>query len=396
MMSSDHNPPRRILFTASMALGDTVMFLPALRSIREMYPDAEMDIVLQHSVSAKPLERLGYFRNVFDLDNRLFLLERAPGRYALPRKFQFAVRHVWRLVTVLVKTCLRYDMVIGHYNSNLPDLALLTLCSGAAVRVGHVRAGKNRFPYTRMYTRSLPFNEASHCGSNLQDLVAALNGEPVSVDSPFWPLHEDDRLWAQEVLSDWRGENRRVIVVAPSVGQFFWKRWPLERFRELMDRMIRELQCGIVILGGPDDKPDVRCLDEPRNPLIRNLVGKTTVGQSAALLAAADLTVSNDSGAAHLSAAVGTSTVTVFGPTDPVLVAPRGQEEQVLRPTGVPCAPCFRNGDPSAALACGDRVCLKSISVDRVMQAVRQVVCSESGQAPTDRVSRQAPHRVTG
>lgn len=73
-MSLDHEPPRRILFTASMALGDTVMFFPILKTIREMYPDADMDIVLEHSVSAKPLDRLGYFRNVFDLDNRLFLV----------------------------------------------------------------------------------------------------------------------------------------------------------------------------------------------------------------------------------------------------------------------------------------------------------------------------------
>lgn len=391
-MGPDHKQPRRILFTASMALGDTVMFLPMLKTIREMYPDADMDIVLEHSVSAKPLERLGYFRRVFDLDNRLFLVRRGQGRYSFLRKSHFAARHAWRLLKTIVKTCFRYDMVIGHYNSNLPDLALLTLCSGAGVRVGHVRTGKNRFPYTRMYTHSIPFDEGSHCGSNLQDLIAALGGEPASDDHPFWPLYDNDRLWAREVLRDWRSESRSVIVVAPSVGQFFWKRWPLERFKELMGRLIGELQCGIVVLGGRDDRPHVRVLDEPPNPLIRNLVGETTVGRSAALLAEADLTVSNDSGAAHLSAAVGTSTVTIFGPTDPVLVAPCGQGDHVLRPTGVSCAPCFRYGDPSTALACRNRVCLESISVDRVMRAVQLALEHGIHQVATDQVVQATPH----
>jgi ADP-heptose:LPS heptosyltransferase len=85
-------------------------------------------------------------------------------------------------------------------------------------------------------------------------------------------------------------------------------------------------------------------------------------------MAAAGVVVSNDSGLAHLAAAVGTPTVMLFGPTDHGWLGPLPPAATVLR-AGLACEPCWRTA-PLAA--CASRVdCLRTLSIDRVEHAVR-------------------------
>jgi heptosyltransferase-2 len=85
------------------------------------------------------------------------------------------------------------------------------------------------------------------------------------------------------------------------------------------------------------------------------------------LLARLRCLVSGDTGVAHLAAAVGVATVTLFGPTDRRLTAPRGRGARSLdRP--VPCAPCFL---PTCPI---DHVCLTRLDPETVLREVRRAV----------------------
>jgi heptosyltransferase-1 len=97
-----------------------------------------------------------------------------------------------------------------------------------------------------------------------------------------------------------------------------------------------------------------------------DLAGATTVGLLPALLSKASLLVTNDSGPMHISAAVGTPVVALFGPTSAVRTGPYGAGHDVL--TGkVPCSPCFsRTCQHTSHLAC-----LTIITPDQVLSAVR-------------------------
>ena len=77
--------------------------------------------------------------------------------------------------------------------------------------------------------------------------------------------------------------------------------------------------------------------------------------------------MSGDTGVAHLAAAVGVATVTLFGPTDRRLTAPRGRKSRTLD-RAAPCAPCFLPRCPI------DHVCLTRIEPDEVLHEVRQAV----------------------
>ncbi len=93
-----------------------------------------------------------------------------------------------------------------------------------------------------------------------------------------------------------------------------------------------------------------------------SLVGRDRPGLLPALLARLDALVSGDTGTAHLAAALGTPTVTLFGPTDPTLTAPRGPATSIAKP--VPCAPCFYTRCPI------DHVCMRAITPEEVSAAV--------------------------
>ncbi len=138
------------------------------------------------------------------------------------------------------------------------------------------------------------------------------------------------------------------------------KRWPLENFAAV-GQSLTERGFKLVILGAPNDKPLAAQLAE-KLPGARNLAGETTLAQFMAELAAADLVVSNDSGAMHLASALGLHTVAIFGSTEPALTGPLGPRTAILR-HHVPCSPCFLRECPL------DFACMTSITPPVVLAA---------------------------
>jgi ADP-heptose:LPS heptosyltransferase len=93
-----------------------------------------------------------------------------------------------------------------------------------------------------------------------------------------------------------------------------------------------------------------------------SLVGRDDPSVLPALLTELDALVAGDTGVSHLAAALGTPVVALFGPTDPVLTAPRGRTTVLTH--AVPCAPCFYRACPI------EHPCLDGLSAARVRDAV--------------------------
>lgn len=130
-----------------------------------------------------------------------------------------------------------------------------------------------------------------------------------------------------------RGREQSRILLHPGSGSPR-KNWPPERFADLARHLVRERGRQVGLLLGPADRAPAQALaallDE--QGLHVPFAVPSGVPDLAHHLAAADLVVGNDSGVSHLSAALGTPTVAVFGPTDPVRWAPPGA--RVVAPTG--------------------------------------------------------------
>ncbi len=140
------------------------------------------------------------------------------------------------------------------------------------------------------------------------------------------------------------------------------KNWPIDRYRELAAHLRR---CGLPIawIRGPADVPfDVPsgdiCIDQPSLPAL------------AAFLSGCRLFIGNDSGVAHLAAAVDCPVVAIFGPSDPVTWSPRGQRVGIVYKK-VDCSPCHRVKRPEESC---ERSCLDRIMVEDVLAGAEQIL----------------------
>jgi heptosyltransferase-2 len=145
------------------------------------------------------------------------------------------------------------------------------------------------------------------------------------------------------------------------------KLWPAVRVAELC-RLLAERGHTPILLGAPSDTDAAETI--AASAPVASLVGRDRPALLPALLTELDVVVSGDTGVAHLAAALGVRVVTLFGPTDPRLSAPRGRTTVVTHP--VPCAPCFYRSCPI------EHPCLDGISPERVYAELALVTARAS------------------
>ena len=148
------------------------------------------------------------------------------------------------------------------------------------------------------------------------------------------------------------------------------KIWPVERIVEFC-ALARRGDTIPVLMGAPDDEELAHSVTARTD--VANLVGRDRPDLLTALLSELDVVVCGDTGVGHLAAALGTPVVTLFGPTDWRLTAPRGPAEVVRRPT--PCSPCFYRTCPI------DHPCLRGIAANDVEQRVRRLLAVATERA---------------
>ncbi|HEV8118738.1 MAG TPA: glycosyltransferase family 9 protein, partial [Thermoanaerobaculia bacterium] len=154
-------------------------------------------------------------------------------------------------------------------------------------------------------------------------------------------------------------------------------RWPAERFGVLSDRLEERGYARAAVIGPGEEDLGARASVSAAHAV--PVLGRDLdpIGL-AALLSRARVVVGNDSGPAHLAAAVGTPVVALFGPTDPGRTAPSGAAVEVLD-RFVFCSPCFRKDCPYG------HECMREITVEMVLGAVerletrREVIRGASG-----------------
>jgi ADP-heptose:LPS heptosyltransferase len=181
-----------------------------------------------------------------------------------------------------------------------------------------------------------------------------------TADPPFYRL-------AIAPASD-RGVTATTVVLAPGckTGEMAAKRWP--GFVALANRL-----SDVAVAGTADDlvQRDGSRLCFPAH--VKMLVNTLSIRETAETLAAAGLVVGNDSGLAHVSAAAGTPTLMLFGPTPDRELGPLPPNVRVLR-RGLRCEPCWFH---ERFAACDGRIdCLRELTVEAVMTAVHQMLTS--------------------
>jgi lipopolysaccharide heptosyltransferase II len=170
-----------------------------------------------------------------------------------------------------------------------------------------------------------------------------------------------------EAARETLGRHGPVIAIHPGAKNGRAKRWPIQHYSRLSDRLSRELNALIVLTGSPNERLLTDALAARMTEPHLDLTGKTSLPELTALMAASAVVVTGDSGPMHIACAVNTPVVAIHGPTDPELSGPSAPDAFILR-RDLWCAPCY---DASATAECrfGNPVCMKDISPAEVFTA---------------------------
>jgi ADP-heptose:LPS heptosyltransferase len=123
----------------------------------------------------------------------------------------------------------------------------------------------------------------------------------------------------------------------------------------------------VVFVGGEADEKITREVLGGMHEPAYSLCGKTTLKELAAVIKNTGLFISNDSGPAHLSAALGVNTLVLFGPTSPEITSPRGQKVRVIQGSCGCKLPCYD-------LSCENNACMQKITVEKVYQEAKNIL----------------------
>jgi ADP-heptose:LPS heptosyltransferase len=179
-------------------------------------------------------------------------------------------------------------------------------------------------------------------------------------------LSDRDRKYAEQLLTN-QGISQQHLKIGlfPGAG---WepRQWMPQRFAVVGNLAAERFGAKILIFGGPNEVDLVAKVAGYVKSNSVTLAGHLKIRQLAALIEKCDVFVTNDTGPMHISVAVKTPTIALFGPGNHKKFQPIGEAHTTIRHP-VPCSPCkqFTN-------KCKDNICMKSISVDEVWEAVKE------------------------
>ncbi|MGQ9517428.1 MAG: glycosyltransferase family 9 protein [Anaerolineae bacterium] len=362
-------PLRAILVVKLADIGDVITSTPALRALRQTYPDARLDIlVTPHSAPA--LTGTGLVDTVIRFDK--FQFDR-PADALRPASLRTAIG----LAADLRRR--RYDAVVILHHLTLPfgrlKYAALATATGAKYRAG-LDNGHGWFLTHRARDAGFgTLHEVQYWLQAVETLGATT--KDISLAAPYL---EEAEAWAEQRLAQWSAESGRrpFVVIHPGSGGYsLARRWPIERFAELARALSRKFGLDVVFVGTPADNVDE--LERRYHGTALNLAGQTTLPQLAAVLRRAALFIGADSGVMHLAAAAGTPVIALFGPTNADAWGPwtAGKSRAIVLQAGLPCQPCAYVGHAIGRReGCPDMDCMRAIQVADVMQAADAILAS--------------------
>ncbi len=332
----------KIVVRGTNWIGDAVMTIPALRELRRIFPDAQISL---HTRSwAK-----GVFQDAEFIDEILPFEKEQNSMQTVRNQAK-----IWREK--------QFDLAILFTNSF--QTALLAKLGKAKKRFGYKNEGR-AFLLTDSVEKPIWKNEKHEVFYYLNLIAEVENAyfgtKTVLEKQPDSDLEVSEvrKLNARKILEE-NGIDLTKKIIALGVGSTNSraKRWGTENYAELNDKLQSELNANVILIGSEDELDISREVFEKSTSKPIILTGETSLSEAVAILAEVNLLISNDMGLAHVSSAVGTKTLTIFGPTNPLTTKPRNSE--IIRRKDVECSPCMLRDCPI------DHHCMKWISPEEV------------------------------
>ncbi len=319
------------------------MTVPALRELRRVFPSAHITLATRAWAE-------GLFAGAEFIDS----LQVHDGS---------GLRSVVQQVRQWQKQ--RFDLAVLFPNSL--EAALVASLSRVPVRIGYATEGRQV-----MLTHPLPLPEwrsARHEIFYYLNIIASLEKTSLNTENLLGRQPDTSltvapatQAAARDLLrSSGVRPNRPVVALCPGSINSRAKRWPVERYAALADLLIERVDAEVLLIGsGGETAVSSEVTALMRNQAIE-LTGKTSLAQLVGVLSLVDLLVTNDTGPAHIAAALARPTLVIFGPTNPLTTKPFSDVAEIVRQPP-DCAPCMLRDCPI------DHRCMTAINPEEVFQ----------------------------
>lgn len=339
---------RRVVVRGANWVGDAVMTVPALRALRRVLPEARITLATRAWAE-------GLFAGADFLDA------------ILPhQRHANAVRNVTQQARAWREQ--NFDLALLLPNSF--ESALVASAARVPARVGYAGDGR-RLLLTHAAPRPAWKSERHEIFYYLNlvgELEKLLRGKREIADSePDYRLtvSQERQEAAIKLLDNHKLIIRnRLVAFCPGSANSRAKRWPAESYAALGD-LLAERGANILLIGSASEQDVARQVAANMRHPVTDLTGRAKLDESVALLSLADALVTNDTGPAHIAAALGVPTFTIFGPTDPKTTRPYGPQAHIIREPP-DCAPCMLRDCPI------DHRCMTAITPETVLARVAQ------------------------
>ncbi len=326
-----------------------VLSLPALRAIRDRFPAARITVAVGKP-GAEIIKLSGYSDATLEVDR--VALRDGPKLVSISRIFKLVGR---------VRQA-KFDFIIDLHS--LSETNLLGFLSGASRRLYARRPGRSLDILANFTPRPPAEAKESHLVDRYLDVLKPLGIEN-RVRTPFLRTSPAGDAAVEALLLKVKAQSGTLLVgLFPGAGHA-GRRWPLERFAELADFLIRNDRVRVIVFAGPEETeliPKMRTLF----PSSTIFMDRLTIPQLASAQARLTVFVSNDTGPMHVAAAVGTSVIALLDRPTPHAYIPVGDQHRLIY---------------SAAIA--------NITVDQVYKVAHELLASSR----TDKLFSHSEHR---
>ena len=343
----------KLLIRATNWVGDAIMALPALRLVRERFPEAHIAILALPYV-AKIYDRQGIADELMVYDRK--------GEHS-------GLRGRSRLAAAL--RAKKFDTALLLQNAF--DAAWIAWRGGIPERIGYDRDARGL-----LLTQAIPVPKRGEIPAHEKYYYLELLRRAGWLDKlPEIPeislrVADEDSQRAEGKLRS-LGVRAGALRIAVAAGASYGsaKCWPPERFAEALNQMRRERDADVILFGTPAEAVVAAAIAGALGQPALDLTGKTPIGELPALLKCCSVFLGNDSGALHVAGAVGLPVVAVFGPTDPDGTRPVTPRCTIVQDKPY-CSPCFLRRCPT------DHRCMTAVSSRRVSDSLSKALAEVS------------------
>lgn len=354
--SSSLEKAERILVTKYLGMGSILLATPMLRALRAKFPESRI-VFLTFEGNAN-------FARQFPMIDEVISIRTS--------SFPSFAKDLFKILYLIRRE--RFDAVFDL--EFFPRFStIVSYLSGSPVRVGYYLPKLWRGD---LLTHLIHFNPHKHV---TEVLAAQLEPFHIKVEdlSLTPPDTRKDKIMGVSLMLKEKGigEEESIITVNANASDLSSERkWPKENFIELINHIAeKKKKARIVLVGSKGEAGYVKQIYESISDGARlkaiNLAGALDIEEFIALLKKSSLLITNDSGPLHIASALGTPTVSFFGPESPSFYGPTGKNDTVFY-AGIYCSPCLNVYNAKTAMCNGDNRCMKEIAVSEVVAAMNE------------------------